>query len=191
MIIAFYKPFGVLSQFTPEPGSTSRTLADFGFPAGVYPIGRLDADSEGLLLLTDEKGLVAPLLEPERRHPRSYWVQVEGRPQEYELDPMRHGLRLRMFDALPCRVAIMDQPPPVADRVPPIRVRKSIPTTWLDMMLYEGKNRQVRKMTAHIGFPTLRLVRHSSGRLGLIGLGLRVGSWREIDAGERRLLLEG
>lgn len=191
MIIAFYKPFGVLSQFTPEPGSTSRTLADYGFPAGVYPVGRLDADSEGLLLLSDEKGLVAPLLEPDRRHPRSYWVQVEGQPQEFELDPMRHGLRLRMFHALPCTVCIMDQPPPIAEREPPIRVRQSIPTTWLDMTLYEGKNRQVRKMTAHIGFPTLRLVRHSSGGLRLVDLALSVGSWREISARERRLLLEG
>ncbi|HBB26247.1 MAG TPA: pseudouridine synthase [Bacteroidetes bacterium] len=191
MIIAFNKPFDVLSQFTPEPGSTSRTLADFGFPAGVYPVGRLDADSEGLLLLTDEKGLVAPLLEPDRRHPRSYWAQVEGRPQEHELDPMRHGLRLGMFHALPCSVTIMDQPPPVAERVPPIRIRKTIPTTWLDMTLYEGKNRQVRKMTAHIGFPTLRLVRHSSGRLSLVDLVLRVGSWRELSARERRLLFEG
>lgn len=191
MIIAFNKPFGVLSQFTPEPGSASRTLADYGFPTGVYPVGRLDADSEGLLLLSDEKGLVASLLEPDRRHPRSYWVQVDGRPQEHELDPLRHGLHLRMFHALPCTVNIMDQPPPIADRVPPIRVRKTIPTTWLAVTLYEGKNRQVRKMTAHIGYPTLRLVRASSGGLRLVDLALSVGSWRELSARDRRLLLEG
>lgn len=190
MIIAFNKPFGVLSQFTPEPGSSYSTLAAFDFPPDVYPVGRLDADSEGLLLLTDEKGLVSQLLEPEQRHERTYWVQVEGTPTEADLHRLRQGVMIRTWKTLPCRVELMTEPMDVAERVPPIRQRKSIPTTWLTMTLFEGKNRQVRRMTAHIGYPTLRLIRASSGRLRLADLRLDIGSWRLITGGERSLLLE-
>ncbi|MBU3698567.1 MAG: pseudouridine synthase [Candidatus Kapabacteria bacterium] len=190
MIIAFNKPYGVLSQFTPEPGSSYRTLSEFDFPQDVYPVGRLDADSEGLLLLTDEKGLVAQLLEPEQRHERTYWVQVEGVPQEADLHRLRQGVTIRTWKTLPCRVQITESANVLPARVPPIRERKNIPTSWLEITLYEGKNRQVRRMTAQVGFPTLRLIRVSNGGLRLVDLRLDVGTWRELTSGERALLLQ-
>lgn len=187
MILAFNKPYGVLSQFTRE-APHHRTLAEFGFPAGVYPVGRLDADSEGLLLLSDEKALVDRLLNPANRHPRTYWSQVEGVPSGADLLPLeRGGLSIQGYRTLPCRVLPMHGEPDVPPRVPPVRCRAAIPTSWLELTLVEGKNRQVRRMTAAIGFPTLRLLRVRIGRLSLDGL--EPGSWKELASKERRNLM--
>jgi len=188
MLIALNKPFDVLSQFTPDlPGQ--RTLAEFGLPPQVYPIGRLDRDSEGLLLLTDEAALVGRLLEPSQAHPREYWVQVEGIPGGDALDRLRAGgTIIRGHRCLPCRVRCLDGEPPLPPREPPIRFRAKIPTTWLSLQLTEGKNRQVRRMTAAIGHPTLRLVRVRIGRYALENL--RPGAWRGLSAAERAKLFQ-
>lgn len=185
MLLAFHKPYGVLSQFTPEPGSRWRTLAEFAFPKSVYPLGRLDADSEGLLLLSDEPGLNARLLDPAHAHRREYWVQVEGIPTAATLPRLaRGGLAVAGHRTLPCRVRLLEPAPVIAPRNPPIRVRKSVPDSWLALELTEGKNRQVRRMTAAIGHPTLRLIRV---RIGAFPLGdLRSGAWRELSPEERR-----
>ena len=183
MLLALHKPYGVLSQFTPEPGSKWRTLADFGLPKSVYPLGRLDADSEGLLLLSDEPGLNSRLLDPGHGHRREYWVQVEGAPTRAALRQFADGMRLDGRLTLPARAWILTPPPAVAPRDPPIRVRKSIPDTWIGVELTEGRNRQVRRMTAAIGHPTLRLIR---ARIGGFWLGeLASGQWRELSAAER------
>ena len=183
MLLALHKPYGVLSQFTPEPGSRWRTLADFGLPRDVYPVGRLDADSEGLLLLTDEPGLNTQLLDPKRRHPREYWAQVERVPSSGELAQLEHGLDLGDFKTLPCCARRLDSAPSLAPRVPPIRYRKNVRDAWIALTLVEGKNRQVRRMTAAIGHPTLRLIR---ARIGGFELGnLELGKWRELSASER------
>lgn len=187
MILAFNKPYGVLSQFTQE-APHHRTLAEFGFPPGVYPVGRLDADSEGLLLLSDEKALVDRLLNPANRHPRTYWSQVEGVPSGTDLLSLeRGGLSIRGYRTLPCRVRLMHAVPDIPPRNPPVRYRAAIPTSWLELTLVEGKNRQVRRMTAAIGFPTLRLLR---ARIGMLSLdGLEPGAWKELDCRERRQLM--
>jgi len=179
MVIAFHKPYGVLCQFTPDqPGQ--RTLAEFGFPAGVYPVGRLDLDSEGLLVLTDEAGFNHRLLDPATAHPRTYRVQVEGVPTPESLERLqRGGLEIQGYRTRPCRARLLDPPPEVAPRVPPVRFRQAIPTTWLELQLTEGKNRQVRRMTALIGFPTLRLIRTAIG--GLSGASLAEGTWRTLE----------
>jgi 23S rRNA pseudouridine2457 synthase len=184
MLIAFNKPYGVLSQFTPDhPGQ--RTLAEFGFPKGVFPIGRLDQDSEGLLLLGNEPALVSRLLEPSKGHPRTYHVQVEGLPTAEALRRLAAGgLDLKGHRTLPCRARRLDPAPEFPPRDPPVRFRKSVPDCWLEMTLTEGKNRQVRRMTAAVGHPTLRLVRVRIGGLGLEGL--EPGTWRELDPGERQ-----
>ena len=183
MLLAFHKPYGVLSQFTPEPGSAWRTLADFGFPARVYPLGRLDADSEGLLLLSDEPGLNTRLLDPQHAHRREYWAQVEGIPTAEALTRLRAGVALKDFTCQPCSARILTPPPAIAPRDPPIRVRKSVPDCWLSLELVEGKNRQVRRMTAAVGHPTLRLIRV---RIGQFVLGeLDRGHWCELDAAAR------
>ncbi len=184
MLLAFHKPYGVLSQFTPEPGARWRTLADFGFQKGVYPLGRLDADSEGLLLLSDEPGLNSRLLDPDNAHRREYWVQVEGVPAAEALARLaRGGLALDRHRTLPCRVRLLEPAPDLAPRDPPIRVRKTIPDRWLALELVEGKNRQVRRMTAAVGLPTLRLVRV---RIGDFSLGeLAAGRWRELATTDR------
>ena len=188
MLLAFYKPFGVLSQFTPD-GSSNSTLAGFGFPPAVYPIGRLDADSEGLLLLSDEPQWNARLLSPKQAHPREYWVQVEGDPGETDLACLRGGVAIQGRKTLPCKVCRLESAPHLPPRVPPIRFRASIPDTWLSLVLVEGRNRQVRRMTAAIGYPTLRLVRV---RIGGFWLGeLEVGQWRELSRAERELVLRG
>lgn len=179
----------MLSQFTPEPGSRWRTLADFGLPAAVYPLGRLDADSEGLLLLTDEPTLNQELLHPERGHPREYWVQVERVPDEAALARLRHGLRLGDVTTRPSRAQRLAAAPDLPPRVPPVRVRKTVPDTWISLELTEGKNRQVRRMTAAVGHPTLRLVRVRIGDLSLAQLNLASGQWRALDASERALVL--
>ena len=186
MLIAFHKPYGVLSQFTPDhPGQ--RTLAEFGFPKDVFPIGRLDQDSEGLLLLGNEPRLVARYLDPRNAHPRTYQVQVEGIPTPGALGKLaRGGIQLKGYRTLPCSVTLLDPSPAIPPRDPPIRVRKSIPDCWLELVLTEGKNRQVRRMTAAVGHPTLRLVRVATGKLTLEPLAS--GEWRELDESQRKLL---
>lgn len=187
MLCAFHKPYAVLSQFTPEPGSRWGTLASFGFPADIYPLGRLDADSEGLLLLSDEPGLNTRLLDPRHAHRREYWVQVERVPDAAALARLAGGgIKLDDHRTLPCRVRLLDPPPNLAPREPPIRVRKSVPDCWLSLELTEGKNRQVRRMTAAVGHPTLRLIRV---RIGNFDLGdLSPGKWRELGPAERKAI---
>jgi 23S rRNA pseudouridine2457 synthase len=182
MLLAFNKPYGVLSQFTSD-GSNNRTLAEFGFPKGVYALGRLDADSEGLLLLSDEPELNRRLLEPRNQHAREYWVQVERVPEAKSLERLQRGVIIQGRKTLPCRARILDPQPDLPPRDPPIRFRKQVPTCWLGLELTEGKNRQVRRMTAAIGYPTLRLVRV---RIGELDLGdLANGRWRELREEER------
>lgn len=182
VVVAFNKPYGVLSQFTPEPGSRWRTLADFGLPARIYPVGRLDADSEGLLLLSDEADLVGRLLEPEKGHPREYWVQVERVPTDASLERLaRGGLDLSGHRTRPGRAWRLDPAPMLPPRDPPIRQRQTVPDAWIALELTEGKNRQVRRMTAAVGHPTLRLVRARIGGLTLAGLELKPGAWCEVD----------
>lgn len=185
MLLAFHKPYGVLSQFTPEPGSKWRTLAEFGLPAKVYPVGRLDADSEGLLLLTDEPGLNSRLLDPAHKHRREYWVQVEGLPSPGALARLAAGgLVIEGYTVKPGRARRLEPAPDFSPRDPPIRVRKSVPDCWLSLELVEGKNRQVRRMTAAAGHPTLRLVRV---RIGQFELGtLAPGKWRTLSEAERQ-----
>ena len=176
MLIAFHKPYGVLSQFTSD-GSPNRTLAEFGFPAGVYPLGRLDADSEGLLLLSDEPGLNNRLLDPRHGHRRTYWVQVERVPSAEALTQLaRGGLDIQGHRTRPCRAWRLDPQPEVPPRDPPIRFRKNVPDCWIALELVEGKNRQVRRMTAAVGHPTLRLLRVAIEGIGLEGLA--PGTWR-------------
>jgi 23S rRNA pseudouridine2457 synthase len=186
MLLCFNKPFGVLSQFTSD-GSSNRPLADFEFPKGVYPIGRLDADSEGLLLLSDEPELNQRLLHPSRAHEREYWAQVERTPGSEALLQLAKGLVLQGRKTLPCRAWVLEPQPDVPPRDPPIRFRKTVPTCWLGLELIEGKNRQVRRMTAAIGHPTLRLMRV---RIGQFELGIQApGTWRELRGEERRLCI--
>ena len=158
MLIAFHKPYGVISRFTSD-GSPHRTLAEFGFPPGVYPIGRLDADSEGLLLLSDEPEWNERLLHPRHAHPRTYQVQIERVPDEPALDRLARGVRIQGRMTRPCRVWRLDPVPVVTPRDPPIRFRRNVPDCWIALELVEGRNRQVRRMTAAIGHPTLRLIR--------------------------------
>ncbi len=188
MLLAIHKPYGVLSQFTPEPGSPWRTLADFALPKGVYPLGRLDADSEGLLLLSGEAGLNTRLLDPEHGHSREYWAQVERIPTEASLRQLAEGVMIGDYLARPCRARRLEPAPAIAPRDPPIRVRKNVPDCWLSLELTEGKNRQVRRMTAAIGHPTLRLLRVAIGELKLESLGLTPGQWKQLDPDERRRL---
>lgn len=186
MLIAFNKPYGVLSQFTPD-GSPNRTLAEFGFPPDVYAIGRLDADSEGLLLLSDEAELNQRLLHPTRGHRRTYWVQVERIPSVESLAKLERGVVIQGHNTLPCRARLLDPQPVVAPRDPPIRFRKSVPDCWLSLELVEGKNRQVRRMTAAVGHPTLRLMRVQIGAFKLNGL--KASEWRELSPAERDRVL--
>ncbi|MDX2187359.1 MAG: pseudouridine synthase [Opitutaceae bacterium] len=189
MLVALNKPYGTLSQFTPESGSEWRTLADLDLPKAVYPVGRLDADSEGLLLLSDEREIVDRLLHPERRHEREYWVQVERIPTDQALQQLSRGVRIGAYQTLPCAARRLESPPSIAPRTPPVRFRKTVPDCWLSLVLVEGKNRQVRRMTAAVGHPTLRLVRARIGALTLASLGLAPGQWRDLDASQRRLAL--
>lgn len=187
-MIAFNKPYGVLCQFTPDqPGQ--RTLAEFGFPKGVYPIGRLDLDSEGLLLLGDEPGFNHRFLDPSAAHPRTYQVQVEGIPDENSVNRLAAGgIAIQGHRTLPCRVSLLNPAPDFPSRDPPVRFRKAIPTSWMELTLTEGKNRQVRRMTAAVGFPTLRLIRVAIGRLPLADLA--AADWRVLTAAEAKLLRE-
>ncbi|MCS6929993.1 MAG: pseudouridine synthase [Saprospiraceae bacterium] len=185
-----YKPYGVLSQFTPNQVG-QRTLTDLGvrFPKDVYPVGRLDADSEGLLLLTNDPRLNARLLRPEAGHVRVYWTQVEGIPTEEALEALRRGVVIRVRGALyrtrPAHVSLLKIPPKVPPREPPIRFRKNIPDCWLEIALNEGKNRQIRRMCAAVGYPVLRLIRIQLGHLRLYEgelIDLQVGEVRELHA---------
>jgi len=189
MLLAFYKPFDVLSQFTREHPS-HRTLAEFGFPQQVYPVGRLDRDSEGLLLLSDEARWNDSLLNPRHAHPRTYHVQVDGEISIDALGKLRIGVDLKDFRTLPCQARRLESEPQHPPRDPPIRMRKNIPTSWIELALTEGKNRQVRRMTAAVGFPTLRLLRVSIGGLRLSDLALEFGQWRELTTEERQQVLQ-
>jgi 23S rRNA pseudouridine2457 synthase len=186
MLLAFHKPYGVLSQFTPERGSRWRTLADFGFPKGIYPLGRLDADSEGLLLLSDEGELNARLLEPRQQHRRVYWAQVERIPSAEALNKLAEGVMAGGRRTQPCRVRTLEPQPDLPPRDPPIRFRKSVPDCWIGLELVEGKYHQVRKMTAAVGHPTLRLIRMAIGDFQLANL--EPGNWRPLEASERALV---
>lgn len=180
MLIAFNKPYGVLSRFTPEPGSSWRTLAEFGLPKGIYPVGRLDADSEGLLLLNDEPGLTEQILDPQSGHPREYWAQVEGLVEPDALARLEKGVAIGTYHTRPARAWKIEPRPDVAPRDPPIRLRKTVPDSWIGLELVEGKNRQVRRMTAAVGHPTLRLIRVRIGGWSLGALGVGTGHWRQI-----------
>jgi 23S rRNA pseudouridine2457 synthase len=177
MLIAFNKPHGVLCQFTDRSRPPRRTLAGFGLPAGVYAAGRLDFDSEGLLLLTDDGALAHKLTDPRHKQPKTYWVQVEGDPREAQLEALRRGVELNDGPTLPAQAQRIDAPA-LWPRDPPVRFRKAIPDAWLELTLREGRNRQVRRMTAAVGLPTLRLVRAGVGEVGLQGLA--PGQWRPI-----------
>lgn len=177
MILLFNKPFGVLSQFTPEAGH--RALNEFGFPSGVYAAGRLDHDSEGALLLTDDGKLIKRLLDPKFEHPRTYLVQVDGQITPEALKQLSKGVTIKGYRTKPCKAEFATPPDDLWERVPPIRYRANIPTSWVRLTLIEGKNRQVRHMTAAVGFPTLRLIRVAIGDLTLDGL--QPGEWREVS----------
>jgi 23S rRNA pseudouridine2457 synthase len=185
MLIAFNKPYGVLSQFTGD-GSPNRPLAEFKFPKDVYAIGRLDADSEGLLLLSDEAGWNDKLLHPRHAHEREYWAQVERIPTREALEKLQGGLVIQGHKTLPCRAWRLEPQPEIAPRDPPIRFRKSVPDCWIGLELVEGKNRQVRRMTAAIGHPTLRLMRVRIGNFRLESLA--AGQWRTLSAEEIKMV---
>jgi 23S rRNA pseudouridine2457 synthase len=178
-VILLNKPYGVMTQFSPVPGRL--TLKDFVPVPGVYPAGRLDADSEGLVVLTDDGRLQARISEPRHKQAKTYWAQVEGLPDEAALEVLRGGLDLGDFVTQRCRARVIPEPADLWPREPPIRFRKAIPTSWVEIVISEGKNRQVRRMTAKIGFPTLRLIRWAIGPWTLAGL--HPGQWR--DAPER------
>ncbi len=181
MLLALNKPFGVLSQFTPDhPGQ--RTLAEFGLPRTVYPLGRLDRDSEGLLLLSDEPELNAHLLDPHNAHPRTYWAQVEGEVTGDALERLRSGVVIRGRKTRPARAKRIEPVVPLRD--PPVRYRKNIPTSWVELELREGRNRQARRMTAATGFPTLRLVRVAIGEF-VLPSEMTAGRWRELGPDDR------
>jgi len=175
MLIAFNKPYGVLCQFTDRSVPARRTLAGFGLPAGAYAAGRLDFDSEGLMLLTDDGSLAHQLTDPAHKQPKTYWVQVEGDPQPAQLQTLRNGVALKDGLTRPAAVRRIDAPQ-LWSRDPPVRFRKNVPDAWLELILSEGRNRQVRRMTAAVGLPTLRLVRIAiaAARLGTLG----PGEWR-------------
>ena len=185
-ILRFYKPYGVLTKFTDAEGRP--TLANYVDVPNVYPVGRLDMDSEGLLILTDFGLLSQRLTDPAYRHPRTYLVQVERVPDEAALEKLRVGVVIEQKKTLPAHVELLDHEPDLPPRDPPVRFRKSVPTAFLKMTLYEGRNRQVRKMTAAVGHPTLRLIRVSSGPIRLEGL--QPGEWRDLSEEERGRLLK-
>jgi 23S rRNA pseudouridine2457 synthase len=178
LLIAFNKPFGVICKFSPEPGRP--TLADYIEIPDVYPAGRLDTDSEGLLLLTDDGGLQARISSPRHELAKVYWAQVEGIPTESALAELRSGVDLGDFKTQPAGARSIVEPPNLWPRDPPIRYRAKIPTTWVEITLREGKNRQVRRMTARVGFPTLRLIRAAVGSVRVTDVA--PGEWREMDS---------
>lgn len=176
MLLALNKPFDVLCQFTDPDGR--RTLADFVRVPGVYAAGRLDRDSEGLLLLTDDGRLGQRIADPRFKLPKTYWAQVEGAPDANALARLRAGVVLNDGPTLPAQARLVNEPPGLWPRTPPIRHRAAIPTHWIELVLREGRNRQVRRMTAAVGHPTLRLIRWAIGEWTLAGLG--PGEWREV-----------
>jgi 23S rRNA pseudouridine2457 synthase len=186
MLIAFNKPYGVVSQFT-EEGSRWITLKEFGFPRGVYPVGRLDAESEGILLLSDEGLLIDRLLHPRHGHRRRYWVQVERIPASEVMVQLSKGVKIGDYQTLPCQAWVLEPQPEVPPRNPPIRERKTVADCWIAMELMEGKNHQVRRMTAAVGHPTLRLIRVMIGDFEIGSL--ESGQWREVSMEGRRLVL--
>lgn len=179
MLIALNKPYRVLCQFTDRSMPARRTLAEFGLPAGVYPAGRLDFDSEGLLLLTDDGALAHRLTDPRHKEAKTYWVQVEGEPTDARLQMLRDGVALNDGPTLPAQARRIE-PPALWPRDPPVRFRKSVPDAWLELTIREGRNRQVRRMTAAVGLPTLRLVRVAIGVQRLEAL--LPGQWRDCGA---------
>lgn len=183
-VIRFYKPYGVLTKFTDEEGRP--TLSDYINMPEIYAAGRLDLDSEGLLLLTNDNRLNHRLTDPRYEHPRTYWVQVERIPDAKAIRHLELGVIIKGYKTLPATVKLLDSEPDIPPRNPPIRFRKSIPTAWLEMTLIEGKNRQVRRMTAAVGFPTLRLVRVAIGPIHLDGL--QEGMWAKLSEAEQTLL---
>lgn len=185
-LIRFNKPFDVLPQFTDRgsAGSARRTLSDFIDLPGVYPAGRLDRDSEGLMLLTDDGRLQARITDPRHKMEKTYWVQVEGIPDDAALAALRGGVALKDGRTRPARAQRIEQPPGLWPRTPPIRVRKSVPDSWIELTLREGRNRQVRRMTAAVGHPTLRLIRWRVGPWTLEGLA--PGEWDELAPPDRR-----
>jgi 23S rRNA pseudouridine2457 synthase len=184
LYLLFYKPYNVLSQFTDEENQTHsrHTLKHYINVPDVYPVGRLDRDSEGMLLLTNNGRMQHRLTDPRYGHPRTYWAQVEGIPDQAAIALLRQGVKIQDYHTLPAQVKLLEIEPILPQRDPPIRFRQSIPTAWLEITLVEGKNRQVRRMTASVGFPTLRLVRVSIGSLTLDGL--LPGEWRYLTIDE-------
>jgi 23S rRNA pseudouridine2457 synthase len=180
--ILFYKPHGVLCQFS----GARLTLKKFVPLGDIYPAGRLDRDSEGLLLLTDDGALQHRLTDPKAGHPRAYWVQVEGIPSQSVLRELARGVVIQGYRTRPADVRRLQEEPRLPPRDPPIRFRKTVPTSWIEIMLIEGRNRQVRRMTAAVGHPTLRLVRVAIGDLRLEGM--QPGEWREITPQELKNL---
>lgn len=178
MVILFNKPWGVLSQFTDDNGA--RTLAEFIDRPSVYAAGRLDKDSEGLLVLTDDGRLQAKIADPKYQISKTYWVQVEGAPVDVDLALLRTGIKLKDGMTAPAKLRLIDPPAGLWPRDPPVRFRKSVPDCWIEITISEGRNRQVRRMTAAAGFPTLRLIRYRVGNWTLDGL--LSGTWRETDA---------
>jgi 23S rRNA pseudouridine2457 synthase len=188
--LLFYKPYNVLTQFTDNDNSTSAksTLKDYISVPDVYAVGRLDQDSEGLLLLTNDGLLQHRLSDPRFGHSRTYWVQVERIPDETALKQLQEGVIIQNYRTKPAQVQLLANEPNLPPRDPPIRFRKNVPTAWLEMTLTEGKNRQVRRMTAAVGFPTLRLVRVRIANLSLEGL--EPGEWRDLTVSELKQLKE-
>ncbi|MGL5508999.1 MAG: pseudouridine synthase, partial [Microcoleaceae cyanobacterium] len=193
--IWFYKPYDVLCQFTDDNSSPRPTLKEYINIPDVYPVGRLDHDSEGLLFLTNHGWLQHRLTDPGFAHPRSYWVQVENIPTELALEQLRHGVKIQNYITRPAQVKLLTSEPNLPARQPPIRERKNIPTAWLEITLTEGKNRQIRRMTAAVGYPTLRLVRVAIAQLNIIDptsqtTVLNPGEWQHLNDVQKHLLYD-